>query len=105
MANKTKTTTSDTTVIPKNPRVNGPFALNSFAMAMALAGERAVMIDPTSMAIPVLQPEDKSRPCVKDATPASMSKRTPPVTKVKVRIEMAATDKKIVLNKSRNSGR
>jgi hypothetical protein len=105
IANRTNTTTSETTVTPKKQRVNGPFALNSFTMAIALAGERAVIMAPTSIAIPVIQPEERPRSLVNVATPALINKRTPAVTSPNVRIEIAPTDKNMLLNKSRNSGR
>lgn len=104
MAKSTKTTTSETTVTPKKPRVKGPLALNSLAMAMALAGERAVMMAPKSIAMPVKHPLLRLNSATKELEDASMA-RTTPVTSAKVITEMAATDKKIVLNKSRSSGK
>lgn len=104
IANKTRTTTSDTTVTPRNVRVKGPLALNSFTIAIALAGERAVMMAPMRSAIPVTHPVLKCS-FEKDATLVSSNILTPPVTKPKVKTEIATTDKKIDLNKSRNSGK
>ena len=74
-------------------------------MAIALAGERAVIMAPMSMAIPVKQPDDRPIFLVHVTTPAVINKRTPKVTMPNVRIEMAATDKNMLLNKSRSSGR
>ncbi len=104
IANKTKTTTSETTVTPKKPLVKGPFALSSFTMAIALAGERAVIIAAISIAIPVLQPLFKPE---MNGTMSSELIRAlmTPVTRVNVRTEMQPTVTKMFLKRSRSSGR
>jgi hypothetical protein len=56
IAKRTSTTTSLITVIPKKALVNGPFALHSFAIAIAEEGDLAVIIAPKSIAIPSKQP-------------------------------------------------
>lgn len=104
IAKRIKTTTSETTVIPRKVLVKGPLAFNSFTMAIALAGDLAVMMAPIRRAIPVTHPGDKWS-LEKDATLVSNNNLTPPVTNPKVRMDIAATDKKMLLNKSRNSGR